>query len=847
MKGVTVSDHQLLECLRESADRIVFRGRCRAEACVTRVILRPVPLPLGGLISGVVRSGVGSLAGLDDEVIATLEGYRVRCRLGDPPGLPAVLEAGLASSPSRCPSGTGLPFVTTRWIPGRTLSSAGATRAQRETVLHNVLDILESLHSKNTVYGDLKPANVVINGSAAHLIDLDTLREVADARHPIQVTHRTPRYAAPEQEATPPLSYPSSDIFTFGLVVCEVLGGVRRGEVGFPPRLSPPWDTVVDACFRHHPLDRPSAAAIRQLLDGDITQLPTWDGQPLKLSTEPVRDHTQPVADLTDKPPLPTPPVFDMVTRTISRDGIRSEPEPLSWTITRAGPLQLHLPPGGSAFTRGTVAFSCAVVCAGEGSDPSQLAWDVQLSSVEGGALLREVRASSSCRYRGGSGTLEFHLDSVPAGEHTLVLTLSAPSGEDVVLEASVRCVEAMTGGDHVIEIPATVTPTEAVRMAGAEPKSVRRRGGAWLLWLVVLLVIGMTGGLLVGAAWFAQRYQTNAAAREQAAVLMDKLKEHKTVSEKNDTDTLNQIIVETERALDELAETPELLGLYALERVWMQKWHWRTSTWNEAAFQAGTEVVSRALEAGQTPAALLAKGVLYGGACKTMPARQDARRMRHCETSLDALDAAREQLPSSSEMDWFAVEVLWSSVMTRWSISSYLEPDSEHAQGLWADAMDICAVGVQKLSAAPVNGRYLVGQCLSVAGALREYGQYLVWADWLLTDQSARSRRPSSSTALKLVQSAAPACAELEFDGREWLLNPFVPGSIEELCGFMGLVAMGCDTRAQKVRQCRPTRRVLGERQPCLDPVVQDGVPWEEALAAAESPARQACYWSGD
>ncbi|MFT4979182.1 MAG: hypothetical protein ACI8S6_005092, partial [Myxococcota bacterium] len=336
---VTIPEHQLIERLRDGADRLVLRGRYRGEACVTRIILRPVPLPLGGLISGVVRSGVGSLAGLDDEVIATLEGYRVRCRLGQMAGLPAVCAAGLAEDPTRCPPGTGLPFVTTRWIPGRTLGNAGAARAEREEALVGVLRILRSLHDANTVYGDLKPANVVLSSDGVHLIDLDTLREVADGRHPIQVTHRTPRYAAPEQEGSPPLSYPASDIFTFGLMACELLGGTRRGEVGFPPRLPPPWSAVVDACFRHQPLDRPPADALLEFLDGVIDHLPSWSGAPLFFATEPVRDSTQPVpepAPVDDAPPpLPTPPVLDVVTRTISRDGTRIPPTPMA-SLTEA-------------------------------------------------------------------------------------------------------------------------------------------------------------------------------------------------------------------------------------------------------------------------------------------------------------------------------------------------------------------------------------------------------------------------------------------------------------------------------------------------------------------------------
>lgn len=289
--SLNVPHHELLEILRHGEDRVVYRSRYSGQATVTRVILRPVPVALAGLIEGVVTSGVGSLAGMDEEIIATLEGYRVRSRLPGP-GLPGVCAAGLATDPTRCAHAFGLPFITTRWMPGETLRAAALPMTQRPGILRGVLKILAEIHEADVAYGDLKPQNIVLGPDGVGLIDLDTLRQVPAAHLPIRVTHRTPRYAAPEQEGDHPLLYLASDIYTLGVLVCELLGDVRPGEVGFPPRLEAPWDAVADACLRRRPLDRPSAALLLSHLDRPDGPLPTWSGALFAPVTEPVRSNS---------------------------------------------------------------------------------------------------------------------------------------------------------------------------------------------------------------------------------------------------------------------------------------------------------------------------------------------------------------------------------------------------------------------------------------------------------------------------------------------------------------------------------------------------------------------------
>ena len=735
-------EHEILETLREGADRIVCRTRYRGEACVTRVILRPVPVQLGGLIEGVVTSGIGSLPGMDEEVIATLEGYRVRCRLGEAAGLPAVRAAGLAHDAARCPPQTGLPFVTTRWIPGVTLDAV-ADAAARADALSGVLRILRQLHAQNIVYGDLKPHNVVVGpGGSTHLIDLDTLREVPNPGVPIQVTHRTPRYAAPEQEGTPPLCYPASDVFTIGLMACELLGGVRRGEPGFPPPLPPPWRAIADACFRQRPLDRPQATVLLDYLAGQRLDLPTWTGAALHAGTEPV--HTIPVraraAIPEEPPPLPAAPTLDTVTRTISVDSISQPPR-----------------------TR-----------------------------------------------------------SVPPPPPPVAESLSPERPPDIELDT-----------DEVEEAP--TPPTKA-------------GGRRWGTILAAALVILVGAGAGIGAAmWGMMQLQKAESAKDEAARLLAALQDHKTVASKNDQATLQSISEQTQAALTETLRTPELLGLYALETVWLQKWQYTTARWSIERFAEGEAVVAEALAAGQTETALLAQGVLLGGACWKMPASEITRKRERCEASLAALEDVERRLERKDSLRWMLIEARWAAVMSASALSVIQDGrgDARSATTLREAALRRCRSSMPIIDAAPVNGRELIEDCLKVAGALQEFTTYLEWTDWLL-------QTPPSGSSLRRLQQrifvgVAPACEALEFNDNG---TPRPPereerGNTLDLCRYLGFVALGCPARAEESRVCTQSRYMpFSSERTCIAYMEVEGVPWDAAEKAARSPLRTTCPW---
>ena len=297
-----IPEHRILEDLTGDPEgkRLVFRTAFRGEACVTRVIRVPIARALEGLVQAMVLRGAGSAPGLDLDLVATLEGYRVRHQLGDLPGLPAVLHAGLTEAEGAA-DGPGLPFVTTRWIEGRSLDQLlplGSAEASR--VLGEILGILAGLHDRCVVYGDLKPQNVICCPTGVHLIDLDTLRRVPDPLQPVLATHTTLSWAAPEQRGEQPLLWLASDMYAFGFLVEAVFCAGAR------PRT---WLEVVEACHRRRPQDRPAARAVLAWLAQPRGSLPGWTGCPVADATVrvvPGQDHP---TLLPEDPPGPSRPV----------------------------------------------------------------------------------------------------------------------------------------------------------------------------------------------------------------------------------------------------------------------------------------------------------------------------------------------------------------------------------------------------------------------------------------------------------------------------------------------------------------------------------------------------------
>jgi tetratricopeptide (TPR) repeat protein len=188
------------------------------------------------------------------------------------PGIPTVHRVG------RLPDGRA--FVVRDHVDGEALSSLPRTPEALQPVLQQLLEVLAYVHLRSVRHLDLKPANLVLDGSGRlHLLDFGLSVRGGDAG-----SGGTPFYAAPEVLLG---SVPDhrADLFSVGAMVAQALTKRRvalaRFVDAFPAQdfftaagidlneLPPPFDRFVASCVERRPERRfPDAEAALELLFG---------------------------------------------------------------------------------------------------------------------------------------------------------------------------------------------------------------------------------------------------------------------------------------------------------------------------------------------------------------------------------------------------------------------------------------------------------------------------------------------------------------------------------------------------------------------------------------------------
>src|SRR5712671_1566458 len=144
-----------------------------------------------------------------------------------------------------------------------------------------ICDALDAAHRKNITHRDLKPANILVTKAGVKLLDfglakMGTVAKADDATMTMALTGRgeilgTLLYMSPEQVNGEDAG-PQSDIFSFGLVLYEMLTGKRAFEGATPAstlaailerpapsvaNVAPPaLDRVLKRCLEKDPEDR---------------------------------------------------------------------------------------------------------------------------------------------------------------------------------------------------------------------------------------------------------------------------------------------------------------------------------------------------------------------------------------------------------------------------------------------------------------------------------------------------------------------------------------------------------------------------------------------------------------
>ncbi len=131
-------------------------------------------------------------------------------------------------------------------------------------ISQQVIEIFKYIHSKNIVYRDLKPSNIIIqNGDRVRLIDFGTARFYTKDKSEETISLGTIGYAAPEQYAVGQTDW-RADIYGFGMTLRYMTTGHSPIglQIDYPsiqerrPDLSAKFDYIIRKCTCPSPRDR---------------------------------------------------------------------------------------------------------------------------------------------------------------------------------------------------------------------------------------------------------------------------------------------------------------------------------------------------------------------------------------------------------------------------------------------------------------------------------------------------------------------------------------------------------------------------------------------------------------
>ena len=166
----------------------------------------------------------------------------------------------------------GRPYIALDLLRGDELRRLGAiSRSRALAIVTAACDAAAHLHGEGWVHGDICPANLIVDGDHAVLIDLGVARAIGEAGA-VRGTHA---YMAPEQVRGQAWTR-ATDVFALGVVLWETIAGKRLFHRG-PPWLSmaavveapapelpdPSLDAIVQRALAKDPADRiPTAEAL---------------------------------------------------------------------------------------------------------------------------------------------------------------------------------------------------------------------------------------------------------------------------------------------------------------------------------------------------------------------------------------------------------------------------------------------------------------------------------------------------------------------------------------------------------------------------------------------------------
>ena len=204
-----------------------------------------------------------------------------------------ALAASAHRAAAQCgPDARALPYYTMPFVKGESLRERLERTGELAVnegirVLRDVAAALAYAHSEGVVHRDIKPANVMLSGGVAVVTDFGVAKAYDAAAESkdgggltsIGVALGTPAYMSPEQASADPNVDHRADIYSFGVMAYEVLGGSVPFANRTPaqllaahvkdapepldkrrPSLPTALTRLVMRCLEKRPADRPQTA-----------------------------------------------------------------------------------------------------------------------------------------------------------------------------------------------------------------------------------------------------------------------------------------------------------------------------------------------------------------------------------------------------------------------------------------------------------------------------------------------------------------------------------------------------------------------------------------------------------
>jgi serine/threonine protein kinase len=177
------------------------------------------------------------------------------------------------------------PYIVSEYIEGLTLAehireNGPLKGSELLQVAVQTLTALEAIHRAGIIHCDFKPANIILGRGGARVIDFG-VAQALDSTHRVGRVAGTIPFMAPEQIANKRLTA-AVDLFAWGSTMVFAATGQNAFPGGTPevvaqrilmhaPQLDgtdEPLLTIIRACLKTSPADRPTAAQARRMLLG---------------------------------------------------------------------------------------------------------------------------------------------------------------------------------------------------------------------------------------------------------------------------------------------------------------------------------------------------------------------------------------------------------------------------------------------------------------------------------------------------------------------------------------------------------------------------------------------------